>query len=56
VEAQRIIRTVQRQAYREFRAKHRMDSMFTVSKPIFLLLAVTLLGVSPEKEANTAIQ
>jgi hypothetical protein len=49
---QRIARTVQPQVWREIRAKHTMDAMFTASKPILLLLTVTLLGVCPEKEAN----
>jgi Cytochrome P460 len=52
---QRITRTVQRQAYREIRAKNTMDSMFrtlTTSKLILLLLAIALLAVSPEKAAD----
>lgn len=53
---QGINRTMQRQAYREIRAKNTMDSMlmtFTTSKPIFLLLlGGALLGISPAKKAN----
>lgn len=50
---QRIARTLQGQAYREIRAKNTIDSMFTTAKPILMLLAVALLGISPAKEANT---
>ncbi len=50
---QRITRTAQRQVWREIRAKNTMDSMFTASKPILFLLAVALLGATPQKEANT---
>jgi hypothetical protein len=57
MEMQRITRTVQRPVYREIRAKNTMDSMFmtfTTSKPVLLaVLAVALLGISPEKAANT---
>jgi len=46
---------MQRQVYPQIRSKNTMDSMFTTftaSKPVLLLLAIALLGLSPEKAAN----
>ncbi len=52
---QGIDRTVQRLVWRGIGAKDTMDSMFTMfttSKSALLLLAIVLLGVSPEEAAN----
>jgi hypothetical protein len=53
VEMQRTARTVQPEFWRAIRARNTMDSMFTASKPILLLLlALTIFGASAEKRAS----
>jgi Cytochrome P460 len=51
-EMQRVTRTVQRRVYREIRSRKTLDAMFSTTKPILMLLALTLVGASVPKDAN----